>query len=81
MCWYILVLTVLGTVGGETEGLVGHELLGAGVNGSSNGDARVEVLVRDKPRHCGCDGIVSASWEIVEVIYQRTYPRTRPVNN
>lgn len=42
-CWYILVLTVLGTVGGKTEGLVGHELLGAGVNGSSNGDAKNET--------------------------------------
>lgn len=40
------MLTVLGTVGGKTEGLVGHELIGAGVNGSSNGDTGIEMSVR-----------------------------------
>lgn len=37
------MLTVLGTVRGKTEGLVGHELIGAGVNGSSNGDTKDET--------------------------------------
>lgn len=40
MWWYILVLAVLGTVGGQTQGLVSHELLGAGVDGGSDGDTK-----------------------------------------
>lgn len=34
-----LVLTGLGAVAVQTEGLVGHELLGAGVDGSTDSDA------------------------------------------
>lgn len=33
-----LVLTALGAVAGETESLVGHELLAASVDGSTDGD-------------------------------------------
>lgn len=40
---YILVLTLLGAVAGETQGLVGQELIGQGVTGSSNGDTGVFV--------------------------------------
>ena len=35
-----LVLTALGAVAVETQGLVGHELLGARVDGSADGNAK-----------------------------------------
>lgn len=76
------MLTVLGTVGGKTEGLVGHELVGAGVNGSSNGDTGIETSVRYRFQRSGNDGIEGLSCEIMQAIDQRiTYPRTRPVNH
>lgn len=34
-----LVLTAFGAVARETEGLVGHQLVAAGVDGSHNGNA------------------------------------------
>ena len=42
-----LVVTVLGAVAVETEGLVGHELLGAGVDGSTDGDTAMELRQRE----------------------------------
>lgn len=40
---YILVLTLLGAVAVETQGLVGQELVGQGVTRSSKGDTGVSV--------------------------------------
>lgn len=36
----LVLLGALGSVAAETQGLVGHELVGAGVDGSSHGDAK-----------------------------------------
>lgn len=40
---YILVLTLLGAVAVETQGLVGQELIGQGVTGSSEGNTGVFI--------------------------------------
>lgn len=41
-----LVLTALGAVAVETQSLVGHELLGAGVEGGAKGNTAFIRLVR-----------------------------------
>jgi hypothetical protein len=76
------VLAVLGTVGGQTQGLVSHELLGAGVDGGSDGDTERGVLVRDKRVSWEGDGFGRSSCAEMEGICgRRTYPRTTPVNS
>lgn len=37
----LVLLMALGSVAAQTQGLVGHKLVGAGVDGSSHGDAAV----------------------------------------
>jgi hypothetical protein len=76
------VLAVLGTVGGQTQGLVSHELLGAGVDGGSDGDTERVVLVRDKRLSWEGDRVgdhLVKKWKAY--IGRRTYPRTTPVNS
>ena len=45
-----LVIAALGAVAVETQGLVGHELLGARVDGSTDGNARQWLLAWEMVR-------------------------------
>lgn len=71
---YILVLTLLGAVAVETQGLVGQELIGQGVTGSSKGDTGVSV-----------SGVKGGEWRgeteaqcVCRIVDRKTYARTTP---
>jgi hypothetical protein len=71
-----LVLAVLGTVGGQTQGLVSHELLGAGVDGGSDSDTEQGVLVRDTRLSWEGGGFGRSSCAEMEGIYrQKNVPK------
>lgn len=73
---YILVLTLLGAVAVETQGLVGQELVGQGVTRSSKGDTGVSV-----------SGVKGGEWRgggkaeaqcVCRIMDRETYARTTP---
>ena len=59
------MLAVLGAVAVQTEGLVGHELAGAGVDGSTDGDTAMELRQWRADEDCGVGE--EGRWEAVGI--------------
>lgn len=79
----LVLLVVLGGVAAQTQGLVGHELVGAGVDGSSHGDTAMVASVETN----GFGGKLEMGKRRIRYPmshksneYQEdTYPRTTPI--
>lgn len=73
---HILVITLLGAIAVETQGLIGQELIGQGVTGSSKGDTGVSVsgVKREEWRVGGGSRSSLCMWDQDRETYARTTP-------
>lgn len=71
------MLAVLGAVAVQTEGLVGHELAGAGVDGSTDGDTK-DQTERDQLRGNSLQSAQTLRDSVGALVFLRSRKSERP---